>query len=70
MLNDIYLVKVDERVENRESGIVENASENNVLEILQPVRVVDFLAYGLVFDFNNLLELGFVGEVLPVVGLV
>jgi hypothetical protein len=70
MLDNIDLVEEYERVEDTEGGVIENARENNVLEVLQPVCVVDLPLYALLLDSYNLFELGFVGEILSVIGLV
>lgn len=70
MLDNIDLVKEDERVEDRESGIVKDSGKYNVFEILQAIRRVDLAFYRLVFNLDHLLEFGFVRKVLSVICLV
>ena len=70
MLNNIDLVEEYERVEDTECGVVENARENNVLEILEAVCVVDLPFYVVVLDLHNFLKFGLIVEVLSVVGFV
>lgn len=70
MLNDLDLVVENQRVEYREGGIVKNSSENNVSQVLKSVGVVDPFPNLGVLDSDDLFELGFVGKVLTVVGLV
>ena len=59
-----------ERVEDREGGIVEYACEDNILYVLQAVRVVDLLADVWFFDVDDLLESRVVREVLSVIRFV
>jgi hypothetical protein len=70
MLDDVNLVEEYERVENTECRIVEDARENNILEILEAVRVVYLPFYVFVLYPHDLLELGLVREVLSVIGFV
>jgi hypothetical protein len=70
MLNNVDLVEEDERVQNAEGRIVEDARKNDVFEVLEPVRVMYLPFDVFVFYPDNLLKLGFVSEVLSMVGFV
>lgn len=69
MLDDVDLVEKNERIENREGGIVENARQYDVFEVLQTVRRVDLSFYRFVLDFDHFLKFGLVGEILSMVCL-
>jgi hypothetical protein len=68
MLNNVDLMEEYERIQNAKGRVVENARQDNVFEVLEPVRVVYFSFDVFVFYSYHLLELGFVGKVLSVVG--
>ena len=70
VLNNVDLMEEDKRVENREGGVVEDARQYNVFEILQAVGGVDLSFYRLIFDSDHFLKLGLIGEILSVVSLV
>ena len=70
MLNNVDLVEEYERVENGESGIVENAREDHIFQILKPVCVVNLSLNVVVLDSYDLFEFRFVGKILSVVRLV
>lgn len=70
MLDNIYLVEEDERIENGKCGIIEDTRKYYILEVLQPVGIMNLLLNLFVLDADNFFELGLVREVLPVVGLV
>lgn len=70
MLDDVDLVKEDEGVQNAESRIVEDARKNHVFEVLESVRVMYFPFDVFVFYPYDFLELGFISEILSMVGFV
>lgn len=70
MLDDVDLVKEDEGVQNAESRIVEDARKNHVFEVLEPVRVMYLPFDVFVFYPYDFLELGFISEILSMVGFV
>lgn len=70
MLDDVDLVKEDEGVQNAESRIVEDARKNHVFEVLESVRVMYLPFDVFVFYPYDLLELGFISEILSMVGFV
>lgn len=70
MLDDVDLVKEDEGVQNAESRIVEDARKNHVFEVLESVRVMYLPFDVFVFYPYDFLELGFIGEILSMVGFV
>src|SRR4051794_30991779 len=70
MLNNVNLVEEDEGVEHRESGVVENACQNYILQTLEPVRLVDLSADRFIINRNNFLVPVLVSEPLAMVCLV
>ena len=70
MLDNINLVKKYERIEHAERRVIQDSRKHDVLEVLQPVCVMDLPLYGIVLYPYDLLELRFVSEVLSVVGFV
>ena len=70
MLDDVDLVKEDEGIQNAESRIVEDARKNHVFEVLESVRVMYLPFDVFVFYPYDFLELGFIGEILSMVGFV
>jgi hypothetical protein len=70
MLDDVDLVKEDEGVQNAESRIVEDARKNHVFEVLESVRVMYLPFDVFVFYPYDFLELGFISEILSMVGFV
>jgi hypothetical protein len=69
VLDDLDLVEEDEGVEDGKGGVVEDARQNDVFEVLQPVRVVDLLPHLRVADLDDLLEPRGIAQVFPVVRL-
>ena len=70
VLDNVDLVEEDERVEHGEGGVVQDPSQDDVLQVLQPIGMVDLPPDRLVLDLNDLLEFGAVAEVVAMVGLV
>lgn len=67
MVDYIDLVEEYQRVENGEGRIVQYSGEDYVLEVLEAVSVV-YLPFDVgIFNADDLLEFGLVGEVLPVI---
>lgn len=64
------MVEEYEGVEDAECGVVEDAGENNVFEVLQAICVMDFPLDVLVLNLDDFFKFGLVVEVLSVIGLV
>ena len=63
----VHLVKEDQAVQDREGWIVEDAREDDVLQIKQAVCEMDFPSYVFAVELDDFFEFGRVGEVLAMV---
>ena len=70
MVDDVNLIEDDARVEHIERRVVEDAREDDVLEELQPVRVVHLLLHARVVQRDRLVEVGGRAQKVAVVRLV
>ena len=68
--DNVHLMKKDERVEDGEGRIIEDASQHHVLEILEPPGSMDLAADVFVFDGHDFLETRRILEILSMIGLV
>lgn len=68
MSDDFHLVVEYHRVQDPEGGIVEDPGQHDILQILQPVGLVDLPDSLVVLDPDNLLVPPFLIQPLPVVG--
>lgn len=50
-----------ERVEDREGGVIENAREHNVFQVLEPICVMNLSLNVVILDIDDFFEFGLVG---------
>ena len=70
VVDDIYLVKEDERAQGVEGRVIEHTSEDDILEVLQSVCLVDLFLDRLITELDDAFEARSAGEECSVVCLV
>ena len=62
VVDDVHLVEYDAGIEDIERGVVNGAGKNNILQELQPVRLMDLALNSLVAKLDDIAELGVLTE--------